>query len=152
MLGTFEPSPRVIATRARRQDLCKKGTPLVRSALLAATLAVAIALPARAAEQKHLAVLEFELAQGVKIDRTYFSDLARGAVKKHAPQLFVMTRESTEALLQANGKTMADCTGECEVEVGRKLGADWRCGRCVPSRTGESRVNGGIDCLSRRKE
>jgi hypothetical protein len=46
-------------------------------------------------------------------------------VKKAAPQLFVMTRESTEALLQANGKSMSDCTGECEVEVGRKLGADY---------------------------
>jgi len=97
----------------------------VRSSLLAATLAVAIALPALAAEQKHLAVLEFEVAPGMKIDRTYFSDLARGAVKSQAPQLFVMTRESTEVLLQANGKTLADCTGECEVEIGRKLGADY---------------------------
>ncbi len=88
--------------------------------LLSVTFAVA-----HADQPKRLAVLEFELAQGVKIDRTYFSDLARGAVKKAAPQLFVMTRESTEALLQANGKTMADCTGECEIEVGRKLGADY---------------------------
>jgi TolB-like protein len=74
---------------------------------------------------KRLAVLEFELVQGVKIDRTYFSDLARGAVRKAAPQLSVMTRESTQAILEANGKTLADCTGECEVEVGRKLGADY---------------------------
>jgi len=89
-----------------------------------AVLAVS-AVPGRAAEQKHLAVLEFELADGVKLDRVIFSDLARSAVNQRAPQLFVMTRESTEALLQANGKTLADCAGECEVDVGRKLGADY---------------------------
>lgn len=42
---------------------------------------------------KRLALLEFELVQGVKIDRTYFSDLARGAVCKAAPHLSVMTRQ-----------------------------------------------------------
>ena len=36
-----------------------------------------------------------------------------------------MTRESTEALLQANGKTLSDCAGECEVDIARKLGADY---------------------------
>ncbi len=97
----------------------------VRPALLVALFTVIAVLSAHADGQKRLAVLEFEVAQGVKIDRTYFSDLARGAVKKQAPQLFVMTRESTEVLLQANGKTLADCTGECEVEIGRKLGADY---------------------------
>ena len=95
------------------------------TALLTALIIVLAPLASRAAGQQHVAVLEFEVAQGVKIDRIYFSDLARGAVKKRAPQLFVMTRESTEVLLQANGKTMADCTGECEVEIGRQLGADY---------------------------
>ncbi len=98
---------------------------MARISMILGLLLGLLSLPARAAEQKHLAVLEFEVAADLKIDRTYFADLARGAVKKRAPQLFVMTRESTEALLQANGKTMSDCTGECEVEVGRKLGADF---------------------------
>lgn len=76
--------------------------------------------------QKRVAVLEFEVAQGATgIDRTYLSDRARSALHDAVRGLFVMTRESTEALLQANGKTMADCTGECEVQVGRKLGADF---------------------------
>ncbi len=97
-----------------------------RSAFLLGLALVSLApLSARAAEQKHLAVLEFEIAPGLKIDRVVFSDLARSAVNRRAPDLFVMTRESTEALLQANGKTVADCTGECEVETGRKLGADY---------------------------
>ena len=76
-------------------------------------------------EAARLAVLEFETAPGLKIGRTYFSDLARGVVHRKAPTLFVLTRERTEALLAADGKTMADCQGNCEVEVGRKLGADY---------------------------
>jgi TolB-like protein len=70
-------------------------------------------------------VLEFEVAPGLALDRVVFSDLTRGAVNQRAPHLFVMTRESTVALLEANGKTLADCEGQCEVEVGRKLGADF---------------------------
>jgi hypothetical protein len=92
----------------------------------AAALLILAPIASLAADRKRAAVLEFELAPGVKsIDRIYLSDRARTALHDAAPGLFVMTRESTEALLQANGKTMADCTGECEVEVGRKLGADY---------------------------
>ena len=83
------------------------------------------AAPAARAGQQRLAVLELELAPGAAIDRTYFSDLARTAAHRRAPHLFVMTRESTEVLLAATGRTLADCAGGCEVEVGRKLGADY---------------------------
>lgn len=93
--------------------------PLLVSAALAATAAVA------APAQEKVAVLEFEVTKGIDLDRIYFSDKVRGGVGKRAPQLFVMTRESTEALLEASGKTIADCTGECEVEIGRKLQADY---------------------------
>ena len=89
------------------------------------TLFAVLFATASLAEPRHLAVLEFEVAPGLKIDRTYFSDLARAAVHRRAPQIFVMTRESTEVLLQAAGKTAADCLGNCEIEVGRKLGADF---------------------------
>lgn len=90
-------------------------------------LAALCALPsgAGAADQKRLAVLEFELAPGVTIDRTYFSDLARAAAHRRVPHLLVMTRESTEVLLGSSGKQLVDCAGECEIEVGRKLGADF---------------------------
>jgi hypothetical protein len=83
--------------------------------------------PIAAVDQKHAAVLEFELGPHLQkeIDRIYFSDRARSALHDSAPNLFVMTRESTESLLEANGTTMADCTGQCEVEIGRKLGADY---------------------------
>jgi len=62
--------------------------------------------------------------QSVKIDRAYFGDLVRNAVQKRAPQIFVMTRESTEALLKVNAKAIADCAGGCESEIGKKLSAD----------------------------
>ena len=39
-------------------------------------------------------------------------------------QYFIMTRESTEELLRAQGKSVADCIGECEVTTGRLLQAD----------------------------
>jgi len=72
-----------------------------------------------------LAVLEFEVVKGVDIDRLYFSDKVRGDVGRLAPDLFVMTRESTEVLLKAAGKTALECEGECEVEIGRRLSADY---------------------------
>jgi TolB-like protein len=77
------------------------------------------------AERQKVAVLEFEIGKGLEIDRTYFSDKVRGSVQDRAPHLFVMTRESTEVLLKQFGRTLADCTGECAVETGRKLGADF---------------------------
>lgn len=93
---------------------------------MASLLLLGLAGSAPGSTQKHAAVLEFELAPGVAgIDRIYFSDRARSALHDSAPEIFVMTRESTELLLQANGKTLADCVGQCEVEIGRKLGADY---------------------------
>ena len=74
---------------------------------------------------KRIAVLEFELPPGMALDRIYFSDKVRGAIGKLAPQLFVITHEGELALLQASGKSLADCEGECAVDTGRLLGADW---------------------------
>lgn len=91
---------------------------------IALAVLVLLTAPVGAAKQK-IAVLEFEVTRGLDLDRTYFSDKVRGSVQDRAPQLFVMTRESTEVLLQQFGKTLADCLGECEVETGRKLGADY---------------------------
>lgn len=80
---------------------------------------------ARAEARQKVAVLELDVAKGLHLDRTYFSDKVRGSIQNRAPQLFVMTRESTEMLLQQSGTTLADCSGQCEVETGRKLGADF---------------------------
>jgi TolB-like protein len=74
---------------------------------------------------RRLAVLEFERAPGVEVDRIYFSDRVRSLVSRQAPDLFVMTRESIEGLLQAAGTSAAECEDQCAIEVGRKLGADY---------------------------
>jgi hypothetical protein len=57
-------------------------------------------------------------------DVRYFADLVRGATLKAAPMLDVMTRENLLVLLQATGKDLASCEGECEVDTGRRIGAD----------------------------
>src|SRR5207302_1412204 len=36
-----------------------------------------------------------------------------------------MTRENVLTLLEASGKKLEECEGECEVDTGRRLGADY---------------------------
>ena len=85
-------------------------------------------LPARAAVHTTLAVLEFDNelkgADAKLVDRVYFSDQVRGAVREAVPGASVMTRENTVQLLKSFGKKLEDCTGECEVETGKLLQAD----------------------------
>lgn len=57
-------------------------------------------------------------------DVRYFGDLVRAATLKAAPQCQVMTRENLIVLLQASGKDLSACEGECEVDTGRRIGAD----------------------------
>jgi TolB-like protein len=78
-----------------------------------------------AGPQKTLAVLEFrsKLAKDA-VDVGYLSDVVRTAAKDAVPELKVMTRENMFVLLQASGKKMEDCEGECEVDTGRRVGAD----------------------------
>ena len=54
----------------------------------------------------------------------YFTDLVRAATLKFAPQMEVMTRENLIVLLQSTGRDIANCEGECEVDTGRRIGAD----------------------------
>ena len=81
------------------------------------------------AQAKFVAVLEPEAQLSDedrgKIDRVYFGDLIRGQVPKLVPGLGVMTRENIIQLLTASGKKLEDCVGNCEVETGRMLGADF---------------------------
>jgi hypothetical protein len=76
-----------------------------------------------------LAVLEFKNklkgSDAETVDTAYFSNAVRAAVKREAPTIKVMTRENILVILQSSGKNLADCEGECEVDTGRRLGADW---------------------------
>ena len=73
-----------------------------------------------------LAVLDFtNFAKDLsKEDVHYFADVVRGATLRAAPHMDVMTRENLLVLLQASGKDAAQCEGECEVDTGRRIGAD----------------------------
>jgi TolB-like protein len=89
-------------------------------------LALLAAAPALA--EKRLAVLEFRnKVQGSdrqKVDAGYFTDQVRAAALAEIPGLQVMTRENLVSLLEASGKKLEDCEGECEVDTGRRLAAD----------------------------
>jgi len=73
-----------------------------------------------------LAVLDFKSYTDVlkPEDVRYFTDLVRGTMLKASPTLQVMTRENLFVLLQATGRDAATCEGECEVDTGRRIGAD----------------------------
>ncbi len=73
-----------------------------------------------------LAVLDFRnFAKDLQPeDVRYFADVVRGATLRAAPGLKVMTRENLLVLLQATGRDVANCEGECEVDTGRRIGAD----------------------------
>jgi len=60
-----------------------------------------------------------------QLDGVYFANQVRAEVKRRVPGIGVMTRENIMILLQSGGKTLAECEGECEVDTGRRLGADY---------------------------
>ncbi len=71
-------------------------------------------------------VLEFrdKVPAEQRIDAAYLSDQVRAAVKEVLPQSRVITRENMLVLLQASGRDLQECEGECEVDTGRRIGAD----------------------------
>jgi hypothetical protein len=54
----------------------------------------------------------------------YFTDMVRSTALRVQPGLEVMTRENLLVLLQSTGKRIEECEGECEVDTGRRIGAD----------------------------
>ena len=90
---------------------------------------IVAALVAAGAPQGLLAVLELQSklkpADRELIDAGYFANRVRSAALDTLPGLRLMTRENMVSLLEASGKKLEECEGECEVETGRRLGADW---------------------------
>ena len=68
--------------------------------------------------------VEFEVQQGLEIDRRTFSARLQNAARRAAPDLFVMTQANIETLVRAAGKTLAQCEGQCAVDTGKLIGAD----------------------------
>src|ERR1700694_4580965 len=81
------------------------------------------------AEGKLLSVLELhnklDAADRKAVDASYISDRIRAEVLDAKLGVQVMTRENMLVLLQAQGKSLENCEGECEVDTGRRLGADY---------------------------
>ena len=79
-----------------------------------------------------IAVLEF---RGINIEEsalTLLADDVREGVlialkndSSNSSNYLVMTRENMMSILNEMGKGIEDCTGECEVEIARNIGADY---------------------------
>ena len=92
-------------------------------------IAFALLLLAAATPQSPVAaVLELrnklEGADRNVFDAAFLTDVVRQQALEAVPSLKLMTRENVLTLLEASGKRLEDCEGECEVETGRRLGAD----------------------------
>jgi len=73
-----------------------------------------------------LAVLELRnFAKDLKRENAqYFTDVVRQTSLRVQPEVDVMTRENLLVLLESSGKKLDECEGECEVDTGRRIGAD----------------------------
>jgi hypothetical protein len=131
--STSPVSSTTVVRRCYSRCLIGRGLPMTARRLrlaghLAAVLALALLLlPARALAQaqKKLAVLQFVVGKGVSVERETFSSRLQNAAKKAAPSLFVMTQANIVAMVEAQGKTLEACEGECAVQTGRLIGADF---------------------------
>jgi TolB-like protein len=88
-----------------------------------------LALLIAASASGKLAVLELKnklpKQDRAGIDATFLTDSVRMGAIDRSSGLEVMTRENVLVLLEASGRKLEDCEGECEVETGRRLGADY---------------------------
>lgn len=107
----FKSSPAILAWAEQRQRPAGPA-PATAKSVLGGALAVL-------AFNNKLKGLDRE-----QIDPDYFADVVRSAALRASPELRVMTRENLFVLLQASGKKLEECEGECAVETGRRVGAD----------------------------
>jgi TolB-like protein len=91
----------------------------------AAAIAASLAGPVAAQTKRKVAVLQFTLGPGVSVERETFSSSLQNAALKAVPSLSVMTQANILSMVRAQGKTLDQCEGECAVETGRLLGADF---------------------------
>jgi hypothetical protein len=68
--------------------------------------------------------LRSKLREEAAIDAGYVADRLRAEVLSSGIDARIISRENMLVLLQAQGKQLADCEAECEVETGRRIGAD----------------------------
>ena len=77
---------------------------------------------------KTIAVLELrnklDGPEHALVDAAFLTDQVRSGLLEAAPAYRMITRDNILLLLQSNDKTLEECESECEVETGRRLGAD----------------------------
>ncbi len=103
--------------------IAQQSAPAPRSELAASQAAPAArTLPLRG----KLAVLDLKnfTKDLTRQNAQYFTDVIRQASLKMEPGIDIMTRENLMVLLQSTGKKLEECEGECEVDTGRRIGAD----------------------------
>ncbi len=101
-------------------------------AILATLFLAAFAAPSRSEAPTHprlkLAVLELRNSEGITPDEAaYLTDRVRDSAARLLPvgDCLVMSRESMAALLPAGADLSGCSAGDCEVEAGRMVGADY---------------------------
>lgn len=82
--------------------------------------------PAPIALKGKLAVLDLKnfSRELTRENALYFTAVVRGVTLEVEKGIDVITRENLLTLLQSTGRKLEDCEGECEVETGRRIGAD----------------------------
>jgi TolB-like protein len=111
-------------------DFVSRRAPHARNVLAAVLLLVLAGfwIPIAHAGAVKLAVLELRNDAGLSVaEMAYLTDRVRGDASQNLPSsaFLVMTRESIQELLPP-GVRLVDClSSQCEVEVGRKIGADY---------------------------
>ena len=113
----------------------------IRSLLVLVAL-VGVAAPAAA--RPLVAVLDFsESRTGLhKEELAVLGDVSRGEALRSLGHAYdVITRENLIDLLKSHGKSLAKCSGECETETGRLLGAELVVSGRVVKAFGKFKVN-----------
>jgi TolB-like protein len=122
--------PRTWDGREAPKPVTQPSRPVTQPAPQAQAAAPTPGLPPPAPDSraagKLIAVLEFrnKLRDATEADAGYFANAIRAGLKRALPKARVMTRENVLVLLKSAGRSLADCEGECEVDTGRRLGAD----------------------------
>jgi formylglycine-generating enzyme required for sulfatase activity len=94
--------------------------------LLVLLSVIALAIPAQA---QLLAVLDKSKPTDAGLSQAklnVMTQAVRGEVRRRVPEeIQILTEESTISILRDMGVNLAECEGECEVDIARKLQADW---------------------------
>ncbi len=96
-----------------------------------------------AGDAKRVAVLEFRNPAGLQNQEIdYLTDLIRTEARKMLPRdrYILMTKENIYDMLPPDKKDLSQCEGQCEVETGRSIGADYLVTGDVVDFGGELRV------------